>query len=58
MCLQFGTRELETFHAVKRVFDEHGLLNPARRAHAAALRTVRAMHVRRGKEKFPDLPRF
>ena len=59
MCLQFRTRELETFHAVKRVFDEHGLLNPGK-----AVPTLQrcaefgAMHVHRGKEKFPDLPRF
>ena len=59
MCLQFKTRELETFHAVKRVFDEHGLLNPGK-----AVPTLQrcaefgAMHVHRGKEKFPDLPRF
>ncbi|MEK6210137.1 MAG: FAD-linked oxidase C-terminal domain-containing protein [Pseudomonadota bacterium] len=59
MCLQFRTRELETFHAVKRVFDEHGLLNPGK-----AVPTLQrcaefgTMHVHRGKEKFPDLPRF
>jgi glycolate oxidase len=59
MCLQFKTRELETFHAVKRVFDEHGLLNPGK-----AVPTLQrcaefgAMHVHRGKEKFPELPRF
>ena len=59
MCLQFKTRELETFHAVKRVFDEHALLNPGK-----AVPTLQrcaefgAMHVHRGKEKFPDLPRF
>jgi glycolate oxidase len=59
MCLQFNTRELQTFHAVKRVFDEHGLLNPGK-----AVPTLQrcaefgAMHVHRGKEKFPDLPRF
>jgi glycolate oxidase len=59
MCLQFKSRELETFHAVKRAFDEHALLNPGK-----AVPTLQrcaefgAMHVHRGKEKFPDLPRF
>ena len=59
MCLQFKTRELEAFHAVKRVFDEHGLLNPGK-----AVPTLQrcaefgAMHIHRGKEKFPELPRF
>jgi glycolate oxidase len=44
---------------VKHVFDEHGLLNPGK-----AVPTLQrcaefgAMHVHRGKEKFPDLPRF
>ncbi|HYJ17641.1 MAG TPA: FAD-linked oxidase C-terminal domain-containing protein, partial [Burkholderiales bacterium] len=28
MCIQFRTGELQTFHAVKKVFDEYGLLNP------------------------------
>ena len=59
MCLQFRYRELATFHAVKRAFDEHGLLNPGK-----AVPTLQrcaefgAMHVHRGKDKFPDLPRF
>ncbi len=59
MCVQFNTNELKTFHAVKKAFDEHGLLNPGK-----AVPTLQrcaefgAMHVHRGKEKFPDLPRF
>jgi glycolate oxidase len=59
MCVQFNTGELNTFHAVKKVFDEHGLLNPGK-----AVPTLQrcaefgAMHVHRGQEKFPDLPRF
>jgi len=59
MCVQFGTGELQAFHAVKRVFDEHGLLNPGK-----AVPTLQrcaeggAMHVHRGQEKFPELPRF
>ena len=59
MCVQFAPAELETFHAVKRAFDEHGLLNPGK-----AVPTLNRcaefgrMRVHSGKEKFPDLPRF
>jgi glycolate oxidase len=59
MCVQFRTGELQAFHAVKKVFDEFGLLNPGK-----AVPTLQrcaehgAMHVHRGQEKFPDLPRF
>ncbi|HWQ38478.1 MAG TPA: FAD-linked oxidase C-terminal domain-containing protein [Burkholderiales bacterium] len=59
MCVQFRPPELKTFHAVKRAFDAFGLLNPGK-----AVPTLQrcaefgAMHVRRGQEKFPDLPRF
>ena len=59
MCVQFGSDELNTFHAVKKVFDEHGLLNPGK-----AVPTLQRcaeggrMHVHAGKEKFPELPRF
>jgi glycolate oxidase len=30
MCLQFGTAELEIFHAIKRAYDPKGLLNPGK----------------------------
>jgi glycolate oxidase len=59
MCVQFGTDELKTFHAVKKAFDEFGLLNPGK-----AVPTLQRcaeggkMHVHRGAEKFPELPRF
>ena len=59
MCVQFRTPELNTFHAVKHAFDPHGLLNPGK-----AVPTLQrcaefgAMHVHRGQEKFPELPRF
>jgi glycolate oxidase len=59
MCVQFRTGELQVFHAVKKVFDEFGLLNPGK-----AVPTLQrcaehgAMHVHRGQERFPDLPRF
>jgi len=59
MCVQFNTNELKTFHAVKKVFDEQGLLNPGK-----AVPTLQRcaeggkMRVHRGQEKFPDLPRF
>ncbi|MDP3715871.1 MAG: FAD-linked oxidase C-terminal domain-containing protein, partial [Burkholderiales bacterium] len=59
MCVQFGAAELETFHALKRAFDEHELLNPGKAVptlHRCA--EFGRMHVHSGKEKFPELPRF
>jgi glycolate oxidase len=59
MCVQFSSAELETFHAVKRAFDEEGLLNPGKAVpslHRCA--EYGRMHVHRGQEKFPELPRF
>jgi glycolate oxidase len=59
MCVQFKPGELEMFHGVKAAFDPEGLLNPGK-----AVPTLRrcaehgAMHVHRGEEKFPELPRF
>jgi glycolate oxidase len=59
MCVQFRPEELSAFLAIKRAFDEHGLLNPGKAVpslHRCA--EFGAMHVRRGQEKFPELPRF
>ena len=59
MCIQFGADELTMFHAIKRVWDESGLLNPGK-----AVPTLQrcaefgAMHVHLGEAKFPELPRF
>ena len=59
MCTQFRPTELEAFHAIKRAFDEHGLLNPGKAVptlHRCA--EFGRMHVHAGQQKFPDLPRF
>jgi glycolate oxidase len=59
MCVQFTSPELEIFHAVKRAFDDGGLLNPGKAVpslHRCA--EYGRMHVHRGQEKFPELPRF
>jgi len=59
MCVQFRDEELETFHAVKRVFDPKGLLNPGKAVptlHRCA--EFGRMHVRGGRLKHPELPRF
>ncbi|HTP97011.1 MAG TPA: FAD-linked oxidase C-terminal domain-containing protein [Burkholderiales bacterium] len=59
MCVQFGTAELRTFHAVKAAFDARGLLNPGKAVpslHRCA--EFGAMHVKSGQERFPGLPRF
>ena len=59
MCVQFRPEELSAFLAVKQAFDEHGLLNPGKAVptlHRCA--EFGAMRVHRGREKFPELPRF
>jgi glycolate oxidase len=59
MCVQFRTPELETFHAVKRAFDEHGLLNPGKAVPSLnRCAEFGRLHVHVGQEKFSDLPRF
>jgi glycolate oxidase len=59
MCVQFQPEELETFHAVKRVFDPRGLLNPGK-AIPTLVRCAEfgRMRVHSAAPKFPDLPRF
>jgi glycolate oxidase len=59
MCVQFRPAELAAFNAVKGAFDPDGLLNPGKAVptlHRCA--EFGFMHVQRGQEKFPDLPRF
>jgi glycolate oxidase len=59
MCVQFRAAELETFHALKQAFDEHGLLNPGKAVPALhRCAEFGRMHVHAGQEKFPELPRF
>lgn len=59
MCLQFSDAERELFHAIKMAFDPASLLNPGKAIpvlHRCA--EFGAMHVHRGTEKFPEIPRF
>jgi glycolate oxidase len=59
MCVQFGTKEIGLFLALKQAFDEHGLLNPGKNIptlHRCA--EYGRMHVRAGKLPFAELPRF
>ena len=59
MCVQFGSRELEVFHGVKRAFDERGLLNPGKAVptlHRCA--EFGRLHVHAGQIPHPELPRF
>jgi glycolate oxidase len=59
MCLQFGAAELAQFHALKKAFDEAGLLNPGKAVPTLArCAEFGAMHVHRGKLAFPQLERF
>ena len=57
--MQFGTREIELFLALKLAFDAQGLLNPGKNIptlHRCA--EYGRMHVRGGQLPFPELPRF
>jgi glycolate oxidase len=59
MCVQFGSAELEIFHAVKRAFDERELLNPGKAVptlHRCA--EFGRLRVHGGQIPHPDLPRF
>ncbi|MEF3074363.1 FAD-linked oxidase C-terminal domain-containing protein [Methylobacter sp. Wu1] len=59
MCIQFTDNELTQFHAVKRAFDETGLLNPGKAVptlHRCA--ELGAMHVHQGEVAHPELDRF
>jgi glycolate oxidase len=59
MCSQFGSDELEAFHAVKRAFDPEGLLNPGKAVPTLArCADYGAMRVHGGKLPFSHLPRF
>lgn len=59
MCVQFGSRELEIFRAIKRAFDAHELLNPGK-AIPTLHRCVEfgRMHVHAGQIPHPELPRL
>jgi len=60
MCVQFGDAELEHFHAVKRVFDPAGLLNPGKAVPTLARCAEfghRHVHVATAAAH-PGLPRF
>ena len=59
MCTQFGADELEVFHAVKRVFDPHALLNPGKAVPTLArCADYGALRVHGGKLPHAHLPRF
>jgi glycolate oxidase len=59
MCVQFGSAELEIFHAIKRAYDPKGLLNPGKAVPALSrCAEFGRMHVHGGKLNRPDLPRF
>jgi glycolate oxidase len=59
MCTQFGTGELELFHAVKRAFDPRGLLNPGKAVPTLArCAEYGRMRVHRGEQPHGELARF
>jgi glycolate oxidase len=59
MCIQFAAPELEMFHAIKRVFDPKGLLNPGKAVPALSrCAEFGRNHVKAGQLGHPGLPRF
>jgi len=59
MCFQFRPAELEAFHAIKRVFDPQGLLNPGKAVPTLArCAEFGRMHVHGGRLPHAELPRF
>jgi glycolate oxidase len=59
MCAQFSDEELAAFHAVKRVFDPLGLLNPGKGVPTLArCSEFGRRHVRAGSLAHAGLPRF
>jgi len=59
MCAQFGSAELELFHAVKRAFDPAGLLNPGKAVPTLArCAEFGRRHVHGGQLPHAALPRF
>jgi glycolate oxidase len=59
MCVQFSPRERAAFFAVKRAFDQRGLLNPGKAIPTLArCAEYGKMHVRGGELPHPELPRF
>jgi glycolate oxidase len=59
MCTQFGSAELEVFHAIKRAFDPRGRLNPGKAVPTLArCADYGAMRVHGGKLPHSHLPRF
>ncbi|HZP66665.1 MAG TPA: FAD-linked oxidase C-terminal domain-containing protein [Rudaea sp.] len=59
MCVQFGSGERDAFFAVKRAFDDTGLLNPGKAIPTLArCAEYGRMHVHGGALPFADLPRF
>ena len=59
MCVQFQPAELEMFRGLKRAFDPHELLNPAKNI-PSLNRCVEfgRLHVKGGALPHPELPRF
>jgi len=59
MCEQFSEAERARFLAIKRAFDEDGLLNPGKGIPSLArCAEVGGMHVHHGQLRHPEIPRF
>jgi glycolate oxidase len=59
MCVQFSPEERAAFFAVKRAFDEPGLLNPGKGIPTTSrCAEYGKMHIHGGRLPFADIPRF
>ncbi len=59
MCVQFTAPELDTFHGIKKVFDQQELLNPGKAVPTLnRCAELGKMHVHNNQLPFPELERF
>lgn len=59
MCVQFGTLELNQFHAIRECFDPLKIMNPGKAIPTLArCAEFNSMHVHHGQVPFPELDRF
>jgi len=59
MCTQFSAAEIAQFHALKKAFDPHGLLNPGKAVPTLArCSELGGMHVHGGRLPHPELDRL
>ena len=60
MCEMFNDNDIQQQLNIKNAFDSENLLNPGKKVFPILHRCAEGgrMHIHKGKDKFPDLPRF